>query len=408
MLIFAIVLLAMAIILWIRQGPATWMKYVLLGVTAGIGYLAKAFFFLFSFVLFALGWFVLLSLGRGLLRVVAGVLAAAVVAFPLVWGLSSLKGSFSYGEGGRFVYTLFIAGQGAPTHPPRMLHDNPVALRYDFPEPVTHPSGFDVCYWSIGVEPKYLHGKHVRYTIGNLWQVLIQSPWLGAVFLCVLLIASKGSFCIGPVRPLSVTWVLLIAGAYGTAMFCMILMEPRYIAPFMFVGIIGMITGLRLPDTEAKPARASLLWLRVLVLCLVGLLFYSAVDESLRSLYSTETKPSYREAYLEQVAVSDDLRNRGLVEGDPVAIVFGLPVNWARMAGLKVVGEVPSAADFLAATPSQRASATDALFQSGLRAIVAKGTRFGELSGEGWELLAGTRDYYCLTAGGGKRSLRGS
>jgi hypothetical protein len=87
------------------------------------------------------------------------------------------------------------------------------------------------------------------------------------------------------------------------------------------------------------------------------------------------------------------------MRGDEVAIVFGQPVNWARMAGVKVVGEIPSAADFLAATPSQRAAATDALFQSGIKAIIAKGEKFRDLVSEGWELIAGTRDYYALTSG---------
>jgi len=459
MLIFAIVLVSMSIIMGISRDPDRWLRYVVLGITVGIGYLTKSFFFLFSFILFALSWLTSRSLIRALPRVVVGMLAAVAVAFPLVWGLSSLKGSFSYGEGGRFVYTLFIAGQGTPTHPPRTLHEHPTAVRYDFPEPVTHPSGFDQSFWNIGVEPKYSHWKHIRYTIHNVWEIFVQSPWLLVIFLCIVLQGIAGSFRIGPVRPLSVQLALIAAGVCGTALFCMILMEPRYIAPFMFVGIVGMIAAIRLPEIETqrdegcgstssrigdgeqtisralkalakarsfwggarggpfcrkglpgnvsqsswvlKPplSGARLFWLGVLALTLAGVLLYGAVDESLRSLRSTQAKPSYREAYFEQVAVSDDLKRRGLMRGDEVAIVFGQPVNWARMAGVKVVGEIPSAADFLAATPSQRAAATDALFQSGIKAIIAKGEKFRDLVSEGWELIAGTRDYYALTSG---------
>jgi len=395
MLIFAIVLVCMSIIMWITRNPDRWLRYLFLGITAGLGYLAKSFFFIFSFVLLALSWFVSLSLMRALPRVVVGILAAAVVALPLVCGLSSLKGSFSYGEGGRFVYTLFIAGQGTPTQP-QSLNEYPAAMRYEFPEPVTHASGFDQCFWNMGVEPKFSHGKHIRYTLGNMLHIVVQSPWLLVVLLCIVLQGAKGSFRIGPVRPLSVTLMLLITGVCGTALFCMILMEPRYIAPFMFVGIVGMITAIRLPETEKAERSAMPFWLGVLGITLAGVVLYSAVDESLRSLYSTPTKISYREAYFEQVSVSNDLKKRGLERNDQVAIVFPLPVNWARMAGVKVVGEILSAADFLAATPGQRAQATNALFRSGIKAVIAKGARFRELEREGWEPLGETRDYYGL------------
>ncbi len=146
------------------------------------------------------------------------------------------------------MYTLFIAGQGTPTQP-QSLNEYPAAMRYEFPEPVTHASGFDQCFWNMGVEPKFSHGKHIRYTLGNMLHIVVQSPWLLVVLLCIVLQGAKGSFRIGPVRPLSVTLMLLITGVCGTALFCMILMEPRYIAPFMFVGIVGMITAIRLPET---------------------------------------------------------------------------------------------------------------------------------------------------------------
>jgi len=397
MLVFAILLLAMSIILWIRENPGGYGKYILLGIAVGTGYLAKAFFFLLLPVLFGMALLVAHSRRKSLLVALSGgVVVALVICFPLILGLTHLKGSFSYGESGRYIYARYISGQGSPKHPPQRLHDQPEVLYYDSRRPITSPAAFDVCYWSVGVEPEFVLADQTRVFCQNVVQILKDSPWLGLVLLCFLVLIRMGSFSANLWPRPSLSVLCLLLGLFGTALFCVIRMEPRYIAPFMFLGALGAIMGTRMEGLKYRHRARAISVVVVLIVLLGGVLVQSVIDQSIRGLFTVGHKPSYRDAYFHQVAVRDFLIKQGLVQGDQVAIVVGPPIDWARMCGLKIVAEIPNAKGFLGAPPGDRALAASSLLRADVKAVVGKGLGFAGLANEGWKLIPGTPDYYAL------------
>ena len=86
----------------------------------------------------------------------------------------------------------------------------------------------------------------------------------------------------------------------------------------------------------------------------MGLVAHSLIDQSYRSLHSENGKLSYKEAFLENIAMKDFLQKHGLVQGDEIAIIGSLPVNWARMAGVRIVAEVPDTEQMLSASTAKR------------------------------------------------------
>lgn len=404
MLVLFIVLMCATILLWIREAPERFGRYVLLGVSIGVGYLVKAFFFVFSPVFFVVAALCARSAKTAATRVIVAIVVMLAVSSPLIAALSYRMGRFSYGELGGRAYAVWIAGQGERIHPPEVLNEKPKVLLYRYGVPCTQPSGFDMCYWDIGIVPKFDLKAQLRVFFKNLTEIFIQTPWLIILVAWLVFELATGAVHLGRLRPLSMPLVFLIPAVLGIGFYCLLYMEPRYLAPFVFLGLIGMTSSLRYSDTRPKARQRAVVIVWLFVLFFLGLLGHSLVDQTWSGLYSTEKKLSYRDAFLEHVAVKDFLRARGLSRGDEAAIAGLPPVYWARMAGVKVVAEVPQPDEFLRTSQVERNRATTALAQAGIKVLIAKDSSFGKLVNEGWELVPNTRDYYALQISTPRRS----
>jgi len=153
---------------------------------------------------------------------------------------------------------------------------------------------------------------------------------------------------------------------------------------------------LRCDLSRARTRGLTLLVGGLLTVFFLGLIGHSLVDQTMRGLYSSGRSASYRDAFDERIAIKNFLQERGLQAGEYVGLVGSPPVYWARMAGLKIVGEVESEDEYLKSSPKERAAADDALSGIGIKALVAKGEGFGALAAEGWGLVPGTGDYYAV------------
>ncbi|MEW6532627.1 MAG: hypothetical protein AB1473_17485 [Thermodesulfobacteriota bacterium] len=402
MLVFAVALICMVLVLKIRRTPEKLLPWVLLGGLAAVGYLTKAFFFLFSPMVFLVAWLSTAPLKKSISRAILAAAVMLVVSAPLIGALSYRKGGFSYGEGGRHLYALTISGQGEPIFPPRLISEQPRALSYNFDVDCTRPGAFDVCYFTIGFQPKYDWPVHFAFAARNAGLVFEQNPWLALVILWFLAQLFIGSFRAWSFRPLHLSLVLIASGVWGTALFCLISMEPRYVAPFVYLGFMGLVVGLRYPTNEASPLHRAT-WSAVLLsACLLAVLAHSAVDQSLRGLVSTQEKASYWEAFFEEVAVRDYLLKKGLITKDLVGIVGNPPMYWARLAEVRILGEIPDAKEFMQATAQDRAQAARGMKDAGFKALIGKGNSFSNLHPEGWEQVPGTRDYYVKMLSSGR------
>ena len=395
MLIFALILIITAIMLRIREYPEAYGSYAALGVTTGIGYLSKSFFLVFSPILFLLAAACSVSLKRALPRLLVAVLLLLVLSAPFMTALSHRLGRFTYGELGKHVYALWISGKGDPIYP-KVIHEYPKTILYRYDVPCTRPSGFDNCYWYEGFKPVFNLSVHVPIIAKNVVSVFLQAPWLLLIGIWYVLQWRLGHIRIGPLRPPSVFVVLSTISIAGIGLYCLLNVELRYVASFLFLGFVALAMSVKY--SEQKPgSRVLMLGSSVaLILFLLGLAGYSIVEQSYRSVRSEGGKLSYKQAFLEHIAVKDFLQKHGIGQGDEIAILGSPPVNWARMAGVRIVAEIPNADQMISASTEQKDAALAVLRKQGIKAIVAKDDSLNNHSSPAWKPIPGTRDYFIL------------
>ena len=156
------VYLAAGLLLKIRNGSHSWVLFALLGLSLGLGYLAKANMFLLAFVfLTAAGlcigkWRVLFP------RLAVAFLFFCLVSSPFIISLSKAKGRPTFSEVGKLAYAWHVNNvtkfngvaqfvhwqgeqprNGTPKHPTRRIRDVPAVYEFATPIGGTFPPGFD-------------------------------------------------------------------------------------------------------------------------------------------------------------------------------------------------------------------------------------------------------------------------
>ncbi len=395
--VFALIILATATILRIRVNPEGYSNTVLLGVFMGIGYLIKTFFLPFSLVFVFLAGLCSGSLKRAVAVMVAAMGIMLLIGSPLMVGLTGKLGHFSYGEAGNFNYAKLVSGTGTPLHPPLELHEHPKVLCFKDGPGGTYPGGFDLAYWSQGFRPVFDLSTQFRILVRNLWRLLSQSLWFFAlIFIWFVAQSIIGSLRVAPVLPPSIVLLLGLPAMAGVCLFCLIEMEIRYCAPFLFLGMVALITSPRYGFDHGNTFRIATRSAWGLAAVMLIFCMSSVVDESVRGLHSTQAKLSYRDRFFELVKVKEFLRKNGIQKGDRIAIVGSPHIYWARMAGVTIIASVPDTADFLSVDPVQRKEAVKSLGRIHAKAVVAKDPGLKNLEKEGWSPIPGARDYFVL------------
>lgn len=397
MMVMAISFLCCSIILSIAQGNQDLIRFAALGMATGLGYLTKAFFFLYSPALIFFAGISCSSLKRAISGSAIAVIVAFLVSGPLITGLSVKKGSFSYGEGGRHVYAILFGSAGSPENPGRPLNEFPKTVEYEYGDRVTRPLTYDVTYWTIGVKPVISPLNLLELFIRNVAEVFTQSPWILFIMAWFLFNISLGSLRIGPFVPASAQLTLLGLGALGIALFALVAMEPRYIAPFICFFSSGLCLTIRTHPDNDRFRNMNRMSSLCLAIVLVLFVFHSAWDQSVRGLISNSEKPSYKESYEENVALKEFLSSRGIRFGDKVAVIGSPPTQWARIAGLRITGEILFQDEFLNSSTSERIQAIESLRNAGYKAVIAIGKGYGAIPQDGWTQVPGTRHFYVAT-----------
>lgn len=171
MCVAVFVYVAAGILLRMGRSVASRFSFAALGVVLGFGYLAKtamfplAFTFLFASLPLGRTWY------RALPRVFTAFASFVVIAGPMIYSLSALKGRFTFGETGRINYIWHVngnefswshfphwqkgIGSGVPLHPARRIFESPAI--YEFPAPAngTYPMWYDPSFYWEGVSPRW-------------------------------------------------------------------------------------------------------------------------------------------------------------------------------------------------------------------------------------------------------------
>lgn len=393
MLVCALIINAVIVILLIRRSPLIYKWYILLGLIIGIGYLVKSFFLIYSSILLLTAALCSASLKKAIARLATTFAVIAILSAPLMGVLSNKLGRFTYSRIGPLAYAQLVSGSGEPTRP-TVIVVKPKTSLFPSATPETRPSAYDIAYWNEGLKPKFDIGTQLKTIIRNIGAIFSQSPWLFFVLILLAVMWSSGAIKVGPLLPPSVPIVLVLPALGGIGFYTLIYMEPRYVAPFLFLAFVSMVITVRIRVNNPASQKTFSLATGILMLLFAGILIQSTYDQSVRGLISTKRKLSYKAAFVEQTHVKSTIERLGVARGAHVGIICGMPTYWARIAGVRIIAEVNDCHEFLSVGKDNRAAVFSALKKEGIEALVAKGAEFGKLQDEGWSKVPETRDFY--------------
>jgi len=390
-------LLAAGLILRIRAQGGEWRFFALLGFVLGCAYLTKAFYFPMSFVFLATAFLAAGNLRKSGRPAAVGLAMFLLVAGPWIAALSRAKHRITFGDVGRLAYVKIVDrlpnslawqgenGTGIPQHPVRQLFDQPRI--YEFASPIggTYPPAFDWSYWMEGARPRFnLRGQlsALRQSAGTFFMILLTQIEYGVALLVLFFLAlGKSNWTLS----LRMQWYLWIPPLIACLTYALVLVEGRYVAPFvLFLWVAGFSCFF---ESTSELSRRLALALVLSVVSLTGLRLAKFMETHLLAM-------SFKQRNIDW-EVSQALRGVGIQSGDRVAALSAVnEVQWARLAGVKIVSEIPFAEDdaFWNADPETQRRVFQIFAGTGATIVVTKQPPTSATQ-QGWIPLGSTGFY---------------
>lgn len=382
----------------IQAGRATSLTFLSLGVVLGCACLTKSFYFPLSFVCLAAAWIINRLRPRRLLQGILALTSFLLVAGPFVLALSRAKHRFTFGDTGKLAYVMTVSriprpffwqgenGSGTPIHPTREIFRNPSIFEFATPVAGSYPPAYDPSYWMEGATPHFHLGGQLsvfRQSAGSFFLIVMNQLEFLVGMLTLFLFARKWRETI---LGLQRTWFLWIPAALACSAYALVLVEPRYVAPFLPLLWLSFFLTASCSITSAEGAKVRVAVV-LAVVSVTGLkLAKSVVSDSLAAFSRQENI---------SVEVAKSLHGFGVSAGDKVAgVSLAAEAHWARLAGVTIVAEIALGDDtlFWSATPKRKQEVFEKLSATGATAVVARNAPPGAIS-EAWTRL-GSTDYY--------------
>lgn len=434
MLVMGIVFVILGLLLRMKMGATGFGSFAILGLVLGCGYLVKAPMFPLAFMFLGVAFLLVGNLKKALPRVMLSFGLFAMLAAPLVYQLSTLAGGLTFGKSAAWNYARTVdgiavayhwhglpPGTGKPLHPTRVIFQMPTVYEFGSPVRGTFPPWRDPYYWFAGITPHFDLSGQWRVIKGNAKILEAQASGLNRSFIygfLILLCMCSDMRLTG--RVVMKQWFLLFPSIAAIAMFSVVLIEGRYIAPFpiviglvVFSGVAVVRSASSLKLVNRVVLLAAALFAASLALPAVGELRSFA-----KSLYKNEMLRSDGPWHLSAEAVSLALRTHGLQTGDRVAYIGeSEDFYWARLAGVQVNAEIRQwntnyylyslapdtslsrlerSVDIYWTSPPQLKEKIDhVLYNAGSRAIVTDSFH-ADGGTDGWDHVPGTSFYIHL------------
>ena len=272
-LVSALMLLAVAALFRALAGDGL-LPWLAVGLYGGLAYWSKSFALPFFLLLIFLTAATNLRRVRVLGRLALAVLVFAVIAAPLVWQISTLRGRFTYGESGRLNLAWMVnrADRFNPVAGPAVWQPGSATANFKHPGDLlllspsisyyggtnsfgSTPQWTDVSYWSDGLAPRFVLRDSlaaVRSNLSVLGSTIVMR--FQAVLLAVLLglwgfRMRRASFADPTVL------AGLAAAVVSIALYAAVYLEPRYVA-FAFVLIAAVYAATSLTRAPAAGTRS--------------------------------------------------------------------------------------------------------------------------------------------------------
>jgi hypothetical protein len=396
-----IVYLATALLLRIRGGRGNWLVFAGLGALLGHGYLAKAAMFPLAFVFlfsaFCLSRIAGASFFAAALRTLAAVAVFAGIALPFILALSAAKGRPTFGDSGRINYAEFVnratrsvhwqgepAGTGTPLHPSRKIFSDPDVFEFSSPVQGSYPPWYDPSYWYDGARPHFSvrNQAWALFRASNMYlKIFSKSGALWAVLVAILVVRRK---LLGWGRISSGAWLVFLPSLAAVAMYSLVLVEFRYVAPFALMLLVWMLSRMKIA-TGAGP-----LFVRRFHLVIVLAPALAIAGAAGRDLNTVVRNKPY-----EPWVVAQRLNEMGISPGTDVGYIgTGLDAYWAHLAGVRIVVEIPDEQEprFIRAGAARRQQVLALFSSAGAKAVVTKNADAANPA-DGWHPIPGTHHF---------------
>ncbi len=394
----ALVYLATAVLFRIRRGLGGWLVFAGFGALLGLGYLAKAAMFPLAFVFLSSAFCLCRIAGESIRAAALRTLLAGAVfacfALPFVLVLSAMKGRLTFGDAGAISYAEFAnratrtvhwqggpPGTGTPIHPTRKIVSDPAVYEFSFPVQGSYPPWYDPSYWYDGARPHFSvkDQSWALYRASNMYlKIFSKSGALWVVLLAVWVARKKviawGRFAAG-------AWLVILPTVAALAMYALVLVEFRYVAPFALMIMLWMLARMRFV-TGAEPQLLRRFQLVVILAPTLAVAWPVA-----RDLYEVIRDKPY-----EPWIVAQRLHAMGIAPGTDVGYIgTGLDAYWAHLGGMRIIVEIPDKeVQLFVASDAARRQQVLAVFSSvGARAVVTKNADAANPP-DGWRQIPGT------------------
>jgi 4-amino-4-deoxy-L-arabinose transferase-like glycosyltransferase len=413
MLMAALLFLATGLVARIRTAKRGWRLYAVLGLVLGLGYLAKTFMFSIAFLLILMSLLVTKIQRSSILKTALTFIVFMLVSLPFIYMISVKAGKPTIGEAGTVTFLRYVGGipfphwQGDPatsnfpSHPSRILLNDPPV--YEFGEPVggTYPISTDPSYWYQGISASInLENQLYRVLAGIIHYLELFTQRQGVFFACILVLLVIGIIQKAYARPVVKDWVLTLTATAALGLYALVLVEDRYIGSFILLFWTDLLRNIRLPNHQnnrtlmrVSGSLAALgLLLTVFLFNLEGISRLSPDRTSIDLAAAGNPPPSW------PGEVATKLQQLGIQPGDRVGVIgYAYDSFWARLARVKIVAELleTDANEFWVGDDALQADVVDAFARSGARAVVAEYVP-GYANLEGWHQV-GISNYYIFT-----------
>lgn len=397
MLLSAIVYLTVGLILKIRLRGPTLLRFCLLGLLLGVGFLAKAVMLPLAGVFLAAVVLPNLRQRFLLFYTLAASVAFAGVVSPYIYVLSRQKGHFTTGEAAKLNYAWHVNGApfthwqgemerlGKPEHPPRQIFSSPLIYEFGTPVRGTYPPWYDPSYWEGGLRARFDLGGQLHALARNLNQYLRALWSQNALIACVLVLVALRRDVRLIFHDFLSIWYLWLPAVAAFGLYGLVWVEYRYVSQFFMLFWAAALTLVHLPG-QNESRRIIRVVTIVAVLLLTIRIGINLVEEGIAG---------HRRAGL-QMDIAEGLSVQAVRPGEKVALIdAGLGEGWQKLARLVVVAEIPfeERDTFWAADTERRRQIYHVLAKTGAKVLIAPETpNWAQVVG--WEKVGATPVYF--------------
>ncbi len=414
----AAVFVAAGLLLRILDGSSRPAIGIYLGLALGLGYLAKSVMFPVGLGFLAVLFVVLRGEPRFRPPVALAASTFLLITGPWILPISRAAGKPTFGTSGELTYQFVVNGvpwanwQGdstpggaTPRHPPRRLLTDPDVYEYTAHPRGTYPPWFDPTWWSGSDRIRFHPSKQWRQLLRakDAYRLLFvgwQWRWChyecdepastglaGTILLVAVWAAADRRRLASQLRPYL---PLLLPSATTLALYALVNVESRFVAPFVAILWIVGAGAAQGP----RPSTFRGLLPGAVLLCALLLVAPAVVGA---------TRDAWRERHMPpgDALVAEELHRLGVRPGDRVGqvglrhVAQGTTAYWAYLAGVQIVAELPDLASVDCHDGAALSRVLAAFASVGARATVTESRPLGACR-EGWRRVEGTGYYLRL------------